>query len=170
MVAVSAAIAAVLTTALSMMSAALTAASQFHDEVLDFFFGCFSVLDHLSREVQGLACQRVVSVDRHTVVLDLHYLGHKLMVFGIVHSDDGSLKDMLVVELAVDGEDVTLQLVHTLRDLFAKGFVRLQGEIKRSALFLFAEVLLKGIEGDAVSGDTLSETFTFLKLSQSEKA
>ena len=141
-----------------MMSAALTAASQFHDEVLDFFFGCFSVLDHLSREVQGLASQRVVGVDRHAVVLDLHHLGHKLMVFGIVHGDDGSLEDMLLVELAVDGEDVTLQLVHPFRDIFAKGFVGLQGEIKRSALFLFAEVLLKGIEGNAISGDELEGT------------
>ena len=155
---VSAAFAAVVTTALSMMSAALTAARQHLDELLDFFFGSFSFLDYLSLEVQGLACQWVVGVDGHAVILDLHYLGHKLMVFGIVHGDDGSLEDMLLVELAVDGEDITLQLMHSLRDIFPKGFIGLQGEIKLGALLLSHEVFLKGVEGDAVSGDELKGT------------
>ena len=118
-----AAIAAVVTTVVSMMSAALTAACQHLDQMLYLFFRCLTVLLHLSHEVQFLASQRVVGVDGDAVVLDFHYLSHKLMVFGIVHRDDGSLEDMLVVELAVDAEDVTLQLVDALRDIIPESFI-----------------------------------------------
>ena len=100
---------AAFTAVVSMMPAALTAASEHLNEFLDFFFGGISVLDDLSREVQGFASQGVVGVDGDAVVLYLHHFCHELMVFGIVHGDDGTLIDMFVVKLAVDGEDVTLQ-------------------------------------------------------------
>ena len=154
----SAAIAAVVTTIVPMMSAALTAACQHLDQMLYLFFRCLTVLLHLSDEVQFLASQRVIGVDGDAVVLDFHYLSHKLMVFGIVHRDDGSLEDMLVVELSVDAEDVTLQLVDALRDIIPESFIGLQGEIKLFALLHTDEVLLKGVEGDAVSGDELEGT------------
>ena len=121
----SAAVAAVLATVVSVMSAALTAACQHLDEFLDFLFRSLTVLDHLSFEVQGLASQREVGIDGDAVVLDLHDLRHKLMVFCIVQCDDGSLEDMLVVELAVDAKDVTLQLMHALRDIFSTGLAGL---------------------------------------------
>ena len=152
---VSATVAAVLTTVVPMMSAALTTASQHLDQMLYLFFRSHTVLLYLADKVQFLASQRVVRVDGDTVVLDFHNLGHKLVVFGIVHRDDGSLEDMLVVELAVNAEDFTLQFVHTLRDIFPESLVGLQGEVKRFALLQADEVLLKGVEGDAVSGDEL---------------
>ena len=155
---VSATVAAVLTTVVSMMSATLTTACQHLDQMLYLFFRCQTVLLNLADEVQFLASQRVVRVDRDAVVLNPHDLRHKLMVFGIVHRDDGPLEDMLVVELAVDAEDITLQLVHTLRDIFPESLVGLQGEVKRFALLQTDEVLLKGVEGDAVSGDELEGT------------
>ena len=155
---VSAAVAAALTTVVSVMSTALTAACQHLDQMLYLFFRSLTVLLHLADEVQFLASQRVVRVDGDTVVLDLYDLGHKLMVFGIVHRDDGSLEDMLVVELAVDAEDITLQLVDAFGDIFSESFIGLQGEIKRFALLQTDEVLLKGVEGDAVSGDELEGT------------
>ena len=155
---VSAAVAAALTTVVSVMPTALTAACQHLDQMLYLFFRCQTVLLNLADEVQFLASQRVVRVDRDAVVLNPHDLRHKLMVFGIVHRDDGPLEDMLVVELAVDAEDITLQLVHTLRDIFPESLVGLQGEVKRFALLQTDEVLLKGVEGDAVSGDELKGT------------
>ena len=155
---VSAAVAAALTTVVSVMSTALTAACQHLDQMLYLFFRSLTVLLHLADEVQFLASQRVVRVDGDAVVLDLHDLSHKLMVFRIVHCDDGSLEDMLVVELAVDAEDITLQLVDAFGDIFSESFIGLQGEIKRFAPLLTDEVLLKGVEGDAVSGDELKGT------------
>ena len=152
---VSATVAAVLTTVVPMMSATLTTACQHLDQMLYLFFRSHTVLLYLADKVQFLASQRVVRVDGDAVVLDLHDLRHKLMVFGIVHRDDGPLEDMLVVELAVDAEDITLQFVHTLRDIFPESLVGLQGEVKRLALLQADEVLLKGVEGDAVSGDEL---------------
>lgn len=155
---VSAAIAAVLTTVVPMMSAALTAACQHLDKMLYLFFGSLTVLLHLSDKVQDLASQWVVGVDGNAVVFDFYDLGHKLMVFSIVHRDDGTLEDMLVVELAVNGEDITLQLVDALRDIFPKSFFGLQGKVELFSLLRIDEVLLKGVEGDAVSGDELEGT------------
>ena len=122
---VSAAIAAVLTTVVPMMSAALTAACQHLDKMLNLFFGSLTVLLHLSDKVQDLASQRVVGVDGDAVVFDFYDFGHKLMVFSIVHRDDGTLEDMFVVELAVNGEDITLQLVDALRDIISESFTGL---------------------------------------------
>ena len=155
----SAAIAAVVTTVVSMMSAALTAACQHLDQMLYLFFRSLTILLHLSNEVQFLASQWVIGIDSDAVVLDFYYLSHELMVFGIVHRDDSSLEDMLVIEFSVDAEDVTLQLVDALRDIIPESLIGLQGEIKRFALLHTDEVLLKGVEGDAVSGDELEGTF-----------
>ena len=152
---VATAIAAAFATVVSVMSAALTAACQHLDELLDFFFGSLPVLDHVSFEVQGFACQRVVGVDGHAVILDLHHLSHEVMAFGIIHRDDGTLEDMLVVELAVDGENITLQLVDAFGDIFPEGFGWLKDEVKLRPLLQIDEVLLKGIEGDTISGDEL---------------
>ena len=124
---------AALTTVVSVMSAALTTACQHLDQMLYLFFRSHTVFFHLADEVQFLASQRVVRVDGDAVVLNLHDLRHKLMVFGIVHRDDGSLEDMLVVELAVDAEDITLQFVHTFRDIFPESFTQRDG-LRPSAL------------------------------------
>ena len=122
---VSATVAAVLTTVVPMMSATLTTACQHLDQMLYLFFRSHTVLLYLADKVQFLASQRVVRVDGDAVVLNLYDLRHKLMVFGIVHRDDSSLEDMLVVELAVDAEDITLQFVDALGDIISKGLVGL---------------------------------------------
>ena len=150
-----AAIAATFATVSTVMSAALTATSQLFDKLLDLFLGSLPVLNHVSFEVQGFPSQRVVGVDGHAVILDLHHLSHEVMAFGIIHRDDGTLEDMLVVELAVDGENITLQLVSTLWNILPEGFGWLKDEVKLRPLLQIDEVLLKGIEGDTISGDEL---------------
>ena len=155
---VSAAIAAVLTTVVSMMSATLTTACQHLDKMLYLFFSSLTVLLHLSDEVQGLTCQRMVGVDGDAVVLNLHHLGHKLMVFNVVHRNDGSLEDMLVVKFAVDAEYLASQFMGTFWHIGTESLFRLEGEVELASLFYANEVLFEIIEGDAVSGDELEGT------------
>ena len=89
-----------------MVATAVTTACQHLDGLVDLFLCGIAVLDNGTCEVECLACQRVVGVDGNTVFLHLHDLGHKLMVVAIGQRDDGIGVDVLVVEMAVDREDL----------------------------------------------------------------
>ena len=98
---------AIVAVAASMMVPA--AACQMLDQVLDLLVGCsIAILNHGSYEVEYLACKRVVGVDRHTVFLDLLDFCHKLMVLIVHQGDNGVLEDILMVEMTVDGEYLTV--------------------------------------------------------------
>ncbi len=116
-----------------MMSATAAAACQVLDEMLYFLLGGLTVLNDCTREVQRLACQGMVGIDGHAVFLNLHDLGHKLVVVGVRQGDDGSLEDIVVVEMAVDGEHITGEFVYALRDIFAECLRRFKDEIEGRA-------------------------------------
>ena len=119
---------------------------QMLDQVLYLFLSSITVLYHASCEVQQLTCQRVVGIYGDTVFLDLHHLGHKLMVLIVHQGDGGSFEDILVVEVAIDHEYLTIQLMLTFWHIFAKGFSWRQGEIEVCALLQTAHFLLETIE------------------------
>ena len=119
---------------------------QMLDQVLYLFLSGITVLNHSSCEVQQLTCQRVVGIYGYTVFLDLHHLCHKLMILIVHQGDGGSLEDILVVEVAVDHEYLTIQLMLTFWHIFAKGFSRLQDEIEVCALLQITHFLLETIE------------------------
>ena len=98
-----------------MMATTVTAARQHLDGLVDLFLGGVAVLNDGAREIERLASQRVVGVDSHTVLLDLHHLGHELMVLAICQGNDGIGEDIVVVEMAVDREYLTIDLMNTLR-------------------------------------------------------
>ena len=104
---------AVVAVAASMMVSA--SACQVLDQVLYLLISCIAILDDCSCEVQGLTCERVVSVDGDTVFLDLLDFGHELVVFIIHQGDNCALEDILVVEMTVDHENIATQLVYTIR-------------------------------------------------------
>ena len=123
-----------------------TSACQMLDQVLHLFLCGIAILNHPASEVQAFTSQRVVGIYRHTVFLDLHHLGHKLMILIVHQGDGGSLEDILVVEMSVDHENAAIQFVLTLWHVFAKGLAWLQGEIKVLALLQTAHFLLETVE------------------------
>lgn len=154
-------IAALVIAALVVATAATTtAASACHmlNQVLNLLVGSLAVLNHLTLEVQGLASQWVVGVNGNTVFLNLYHLGHELMVLVVHQSDNGTLEDVIVIEMTVNGKYLAANLVNTLSYILAECLSRSQLEIKVAALLKTLYLLLKGVECYAESGDKLKWT------------
>ena len=90
------------------------AACQMLDQVLYLLVSGVTILNDRSCEIQGLACERVVGIDRDTVFFDLLDFCHELMVFIVHQGDNGTLEDILVVEMTVNRENITTQLMYAL--------------------------------------------------------
>ena len=94
--------ATILTTFAMMMSTTVTAACQHLDGLVDLFLCGVAVFADGAREVEHLACQRVIGVDGNAIFLHLHDSGHELVVLTICQGDDGIGVDVLMVEMTVD--------------------------------------------------------------------
>ena len=135
------------------------ATCQMLDQVLYLFISGVAILDDCSCEVQGLTCERVVSVDGDTVFLDLLDFGHELVVFIIHQGDNCALEDILVVEMTVDHENIATQFVYTLGLKISKSLRRLQDKIEFGTLFQLHNLLFEGIQGNTETCDKLKWAF-----------
>lgn len=138
-----------------MMTTTMTATSQHFDSLADLFLCGIAILDDGTCEVECLASQRVVGVDSHAVFFDLHDLGHELMVFAICQGDDGIGVDVIVVEMTIDREYLTVDLVNALRFVGAKGLLRREDKVESIALRMLGYLLLEGVEGNAKTSNKL---------------
>lgn len=141
-------------------SAATAAASASHvlDQVLNLLLGSLAVLNHAALEVQRLASQRVVGVNSHTILLNLSHLSHKLVVLIVHQGDDCTLEDILVVEVAVNGEYLATHLMHALSDILAKSLGRSQLKVEVATFLQSLYFLLESIESYTESCDKLKWT------------
>ena len=94
--------AAIFTAFAMMMSTTVTATCQHLDGLVDLFLCGVAVFADGAREVEHLACQRVIGVDGNAIFLHLHDSGHELVVLTICQGDDGIGVDVLMVEMTVD--------------------------------------------------------------------
>lgn len=138
-----------------MMTTTATAACEVLDQVLNLFLRGFAVLHNLSGEIQSLACQRVVGINCHTVFLNLHDLCHEMLVFIVHQGNDCSLEDVFVIEMSVDHEDTSVDLVHALWLIGAKSLLGLQDKVEGVTLGLSHQLLFESIECDAETCDKL---------------
>ena len=138
-----------------MMSATVTATCQHLDGLVDFLLGSIAVLADGAREVERLASQRVVGIDSDTVFLHLHHLGHELMVVAVCQRDDGIGVDVIVVEMAIDREHLTVDFMNALWLVGAKGLLRCEDKVEGVALRMLGHLSLESVEGDAKTSDKL---------------
>ena len=138
-----------------MMATTVTAARQHLDGLVDLFVGGVAVLNDGACEIERLASQGMVGIDSHTVLLDLHHLGHELMVLAICQGNDGIGEDIVVVEMAVDREYLTIDLMNTLRLVGTEGLLGGEGEVEGVALRMLGHLLLESVEGDAKTRNKL---------------
>ena len=108
----------VIAVAAPMMVSAAT--RQMLDQMLYLLVSGVTILNDCSCEVQGLASERVVGVDSDTVFLDLLDFGHELVVFIVHQGDNGTLEDILVVEMTINRENIATQLMYALGLKFSK--------------------------------------------------
>ena len=101
---------------------------------------------HVAGIAHGLASQLMVEVHGHLVVghlghdaLDTHaLLGH--------HGHDGTHADVLVVKLAVNMENLLLELIHQARVLGTESLLGLEGEVKLLALLQAHDMVLETLD------------------------
>jgi hypothetical protein len=150
----------VATTLVVATTSAATAASASHvlDKMLDLLLGSLAVLDDLTLEVECLASQRVIGINGNAVFLDLNDLGHELVVLIVHQSDNGTLENIIVVEVAIYGEYLAANLMYTLGYILAESLCRSEFEIKVATLLQILYFLLECIESYAESGDKLEWT------------
>ena len=141
--------ATVLTAFTMMMTTTVTATCQHLDGLADLLLSRIAVLDDGARKVELLASQRVVGVDGHAVFLNLHHFGHELMVLAICQGDDGIGVDVVVVEMAIHREYLTVDLMNALWLISAKGLCGLEGKVEGVALRMLGHFLFKSVESDS---------------------
>ena len=101
---------------------------------------------HYTYVVQVFAGQRVVEVHEHLVVRDLQYRAVDAVAFGSHHGHGVALEYGLVVELAVDHENLFVELDHMLFVTFAESLVAGEHEVELVALFQAVEPFEHGRE------------------------
>jgi len=132
-----------------------TFTAQMVQHVLNLLVGGIAVLQYHSRELQCAACQRMVRVNGHPVFLHLGHASHEALLVGIHERDHGSFVDVLMVEVAIDGEHFAVQLVNALAVIFAECLGGLKREIKLFARGETHDLLLESIERYAETADEL---------------
>ena len=139
-------------TALAVVASA-TVVAHVVQHVLNLLVGGLTVFQHDACKLQGTASQRVVGVDGHAVLVNFQDTGHEAMLLLVHQGDDGSLVDVLVVEVAVDGEVLAQHLVHTILFVLAEGIGRSQREVELVASLQGSDALLEAVERKAEAAD-----------------
>ena len=105
-----------------MMSASAATSGEKFYQMLYLIFCSLTIFYHLSSEVECSTCERVVGIYGNTIFFNLDNLCHKMVLLIIHQSDYCTLVDIVVVEMSVDSECLTSNLMYTLWLVFAKSF------------------------------------------------
>ena len=150
----------------AMLSTTSAATRHLLDERVDFCFCGRTVFNHFTSEIQGFASHRVIGIYRYSISLEFNNAGREMMILCIAQGDNGSLIDVFRVKFAINGENLTLQLVNSLRLIFPKSFSRCQRKIKLTAFFQGEYLIFKCFERHSKATDKLEWLFAnslFLK-------
>ena len=104
-------------------------------------------------EVQVFASQRVVEVDFHVVVGNLEHLAIEALALFVLQGQHGTREHILMVEVAIDGKDLALQVYHALSVVVAISLTLGEGKVELSTLLQSFYLFLEILEGEAKSGD-----------------
>ena len=148
----------VATAAATVVAATATTARQVLDHHLDLLVGGIPVLEYLTLEIQVAACQRMVGIDGNTVDIYLEHTGHETLIITVHQGNDGTWVDILMVEMSVDGEHLTIHLVNTLRVVVAKSLSLVDDKVELASLLQGDDLLLKSFERYAKAADKLVRT------------
>ena len=137
---VAAAVATVTTTTATSLTA------QAIDEALYLVLGGLAALYHLTGKAQGLACKGMVKVHLHLVVGDLQHTSVESVAILILKWHYGIDKHILMVEMSVDAEHITVKAQHTLCLMVTIGMVLVQFKLKVCSCLQFGNLLFKVFE------------------------
>ena len=130
-------------------TAALTA--QAVDETLDFVLGCLAALNNLTREAQGLARKWVIEVHLHFVIGDFENTAVESVAILILQWHDGIHKYILVVEMSVDAEHLTIEVEDACSLTITVGLVLVELKLKVGSSLKTCDLLFKLLESNSKS-------------------
>ena len=130
----------VATAAATVVAATATTARQVLDHHLDLLVGGIPVLEYLTLEIQ------------------VEHTGHETLIITVHQGNDGTWVDILMVEMSVDGEHLTIHLVNTLRVVVAKSLSLVDDKVELASLLQGDDLLLKSFERYAKAADKLVRT------------
>ena len=152
-------------------STAAAFAAHVVEQVLDLLLGSIAVLNDESCEEQRLAGQRMVQVHLHLVLCHFQHAAEEVVAVGVLQGDDGTLVDVLLVEVAVNHEVLAFQVQHAFFHILAVGFIFAQLEGEGLSLLQVLDFFLKRLKGISEAADEVERTlgsglfykvFTFL--------
>lgn len=135
--------------------AATASTSHVLDERCHFVVSSRTVFYDVTVEAERHASVGVVGVDGDAVVLNFRHAGHELVTLDVIKCDDSSFVDVLIVELAIDLEDLALQFVYTFLVIGTEGLLGLQVELKFLSCLNIDNVLLQCVQRGAKTTDKL---------------
>ena len=122
-----AAIAVLMATTITAATVALSAHQL--DELLNLRLVWLTNFHDRSSETEVLACQRMVQVDANVFIGDLHDPAHETVAILVLKGNHGTLFNIVVVEMSIDGEYLTVEVHHMLVKIWAIGLFLWQCEI-----------------------------------------
>ena len=156
-----------LTTTFTIVAAtAASLSTQMVEQVLDFLCGSIAVFEDSTNKLKRLAGQWVIGIYGYVVFCHLDDASHEAVLLLVHQCDDGTFKDMLMVEMTINGEVLTFHLVHTLLIINAKSFFRGYREVKLLAWLQLDNMLLESIERHAKATDEYKRSALLSLLNQ----
>lgn len=150
----------VVTVTISFTSAsAITTAMQVVDKVLNLLLCGLAILGHHAAELQCFASQRMVQVHLHLLFRHLYYTTHEVVAVLVLQRHYGTLIDVLVVKVTIDGENFTLQIEHAFLFAVAISFVLCQLEGEGLTLLQILDLVFESLQSKAKAADKLKWTF-----------
>ena len=95
----------------------------------------------------------MVQVDLHFLLANLDDTAVEAVTLFVLQGNDSVLIDVLMVEMTIDAEDLTLQVEHVVRDIVAVSQLLGQRKIERLAGSHRRELTLESIESNAKTSD-----------------
>ena len=95
----------------------------------------------------------MVEVHLYLVLTDFHDTTIETVTLLVLQWDDGILEDMLVVEVAVDAEHLTIKVEYQFVMIFAIAIFLAQRNLEVLAFLSSYHLLLKLVEGKAEASD-----------------
>ena len=109
----------------------------------EFLFGSLAYALHLSREIESLACHRVVEIHSHGLFADFAYGALHYLSGGIEHRNRTSQLQQVSAYLPIDCESLNRKVEHILRIVHSVALLRGKYECEIISLLLALEFLLE---------------------------
>ena len=144
-------VATITVTAAVTTSATATLTTQAIDKSLNLVLSGLTALDNLTREAESLTRKRIIEIHLHLVVGNFANTSVETVAILILQGHDSIHKDILMVEMSVDTEHLTIEVEDARSLTITVGFVLVELKLKVSSSLKTCDLLFKLLESNSKS-------------------